>query len=335
MWANFIKQPISSEKFTKDFLIYSFDFVGVHWHRVYRVLCKSNYLVFFLKKCELKNYLIFFLKIPNNYERFLFFSVEKEKSNAQFSMLICSATVSLALAGAIIISLWAIFGSWFFGLSIQIGCVTESQHFQQSYGQNEFNMNGFLLVWTVWILVAISTGLLYFLFEKLCVWLIFICDLFSVISWNITIYAYESYREPRSIPMRVDSGKLKNKKKLKRKTEMVPKRDNSQRTSSVWNNMFFQYHYFASHLNTHCYLHFFTLACPNQRLSMVKKQDHLNSSLIVLNLLNYKEENLCLASIIRLVHVLSEQGKPMKVSRKDMSIIIAKSSLLLIIAQLM
>lgn len=165
---------------------------------------------------------------------FIFFSVEKEKSNAKFSMFICSATVSLALASAIIISLWAILSSWSFGSSIQIGCITESQHLQQSFGHNEFNMNGFLLVWTVWILVAISTGLLYFLFEKLCVWLIFIYDLFSVISWNITIYAYESYREPRSIPMRVDSGKLKNKKKLKRNKEMVPKRDNSQRTSSIW-----------------------------------------------------------------------------------------------------
>lgn len=155
-------------------------------------------------------------------------------------MFICSATVSLALAGAIIISLWAIFGSWFFGLSIQIGCFTESQYLQQLHGHNEFNMNGFVLVWTVWILVAISTGLLYFVFEKLCVWLIFIYDLFSVVSWNITIYAYESYREPRSIPMRVDSRKFKNKKKLKRNKETVPKRDNSQRTSSIWNNMFFQ-----------------------------------------------------------------------------------------------
>lgn len=117
--------------------------------------------------------------IPIIMNAFYFFLLKKEKSNAQFSMLICSATVSLALAGAIIISLWAIFGSWFFGLSFQIGCITESQHLQQSYGHNEFNMNGFLLVWTVWILVAISTGLLYFLFEKLCVWLIFICVFFS------------------------------------------------------------------------------------------------------------------------------------------------------------
>lgn len=126
----------------------------------------------------------------------VFFSLHwKEKMDSSVSMYICSIIVTSILCLALIIT------------SILVFTMTAA-------------VRGWM-IWAIWNLIAISTGLQCTSNQKALdyFWSKFISHLFSAISWHITLYVYEFFKEREALVMRRRSKRKRaeTKKSLSKK----------------------------------------------------------------------------------------------------------------------